>query len=168
MVGQDLPSLLLGAVPILLALVYLGNRCVRPRLRNVRYAQMLLMEFQTIRELVESSDDGGKSSAGMPLPRSVYDGLVASTNLSYFDMPVQKEIHTFYNLVAWYNNTVVPGAMQHYTSYKKVFDDHGGMTRLMDNLKKATDMVDEFRERNRIKGWWRLALKLVILGRDDE
>lgn len=129
---------------------------------------MLLMEFQTIRELVESPDDGDKSSAGMPLPRNVYDGLVASTNLSYFDMSVQKEIHTFYTLVAWYNSTIAPGTMQHYTAYKEVFDDRDGMTRLKDGLEKATDMVDEFRERNRIKGWWRLALKLVVLGRDDE
>ena len=75
---------------------YLANWRARDRLRKVRYANMLLAELATLHRVMKMYDDKDGidtiENSTEILPHNVYDGLVTSTNLSYFDRPVQDRI----------------------------------------------------------------------------
>ena len=84
-------------------LFYIKNRQARDRLRKVRYANMLLGELGDIRSIIGPIEGGPDGGTLEPLPDNVYNGLVASTNLSYFDANIQALLRDVYTRVKDHN-----------------------------------------------------------------
>ncbi len=107
--GADYVLQRVDALAIPLGILYvLGNRRARHRLRNARLASALLVELQTVRKAFRKTEvkkgpyvselpvyeiENGQQSDAM---RSVYDGLLASSNIAYFGPVLQKKLHTAY------------------------------------------------------------------------
>lgn len=144
---------------------YLANWRARDRLRKVRYADMLLAELATLHRMIKPYGDEGVvdtvENSTEILPHNVYDGLVASTNLSYFDRPVQDKIHSFYGLVIEHDRKFGPKpAMQTFTLTGPT-DEYGEPMDMWGAIRTTMRAVRQFRNRNRPNKRWRSVLKLL-------
>lgn len=148
---------------------YMANWRARHKLRKVRYADMLLAELKALHDTakpyiddVDGAHDiehGSIENSTEILPHNVYDGLVSSTNLSYFDRAVQDKIHSFYELVIRHNRRVeknVPGGDMLAPAYMDREPRY-----LEKELLQTIDTVTEFRDKNRPNKRWRPILKLL-------
>lgn len=144
---------------------YLANWRARDRLRKVRYANMLLAELATLHRMMKPYDgEGGVDTIENSteiLPHNVYDGLVSSTNLSYFDKPVQHKIHSFYELVMVHDCKFDPRPAMPVSDLLGPTDECGEPRYLKSSLPSVMRAVTLFRDKNQPDERWRPVLKLL-------
>ena len=90
---------------VIAGIFYLGYRHLNHRMLKVRCSNMLLVELDNIRtdaDLVKGSYTPDTKSY-QDLPRAIYDGLIISNNISYFDVNIQKKLHSLYTNIHRYN-----------------------------------------------------------------
>ena len=93
------------AFAIIAGIFYLYHRRLRHRMLKVRCADMLLVELRNIGanvDLVKGNYVPDQDSY-YDLPHAVYDGLITSTNMSYFDTAIQRTLHSLYTNIHRYN-----------------------------------------------------------------
>lgn len=146
-------------------LFYVKNRQARDRLRNVRYANMLMNELEETQRTIERIARNGYGDGLEPLPGNVYDGLVLSTNFSYFDGSLQNHLHKVYGHIGDYNERVFRDRDAYHQRGQSLPPDH-----MLDGLKapvkEAIALVKAFRARNKPTRWLRL-LKALHWYYDD-
>lgn len=155
------------------ALFYLGVHRARHRLRKIRYAKMLLPELDSMHNSLMTINEHHGQWSGLhePFAHNVYDGLVVSTNISYFDSVVQDKLHSLYELVEEINSRVVelsdPNNSVSLTSMGPGNKSLYYLTTLEERLRVADGAVVEFfKQNNRLSWWWRV-LKVVESADDD-
>ena len=171
------------AVPITGGILYaLANYRARHRLRNARFAGALLTEIRTIhKEFKEIMDDHDRVEKDPQKPgqvtvsegpfdhiflRNVYDGLVASSNIAYFDRDIQENLHRMYvdieflrRLITRYERGDVSG--WHIPRGKEWADG------ILHNMDGVVQMVTDFHTRNQCRSRWCHVLKAIRLAYDD-
>ena len=170
------------ALAIPLGILYvLLNRRARHRLRNARLASALLVELYYIRDeltkIIDSTVKMEKMSQAQGqhdfmqydyehlFQRNVYDGLVSSSNIAYFDRRIQKRLHAVYYAVRWFSKDISrvthAGVTGLVISNKKLADD------VLGSADKAIQAVEVFRDCNQYRGRWFPVLKAIDLAHDD-
>ncbi len=99
------PSWIFEAGAVIVGGFYLYYRRVRHRMLKVRCADMLLVELDNIWTDVDLAK-GNYAPDSRPyqdLPRAMYDGLIASNNVSHFDVDIQQKLHSLYTNIHRYN-----------------------------------------------------------------
>ena len=159
-----LPTIIEALAIIVGLTLYLGNWRARDRLRKVRYANMLLAELTILHRMMKPYDKDGVDSIESStevLPHNVYDGLVSSANLSYFDKPLQDSIHSFYELVMIHDRKFGPKpALPTIDSFGPT-DESGEPRYLKSSLRQVTRAVTLFRNKNQPNERWRPVLKML-------
>ena len=158
-----LPTIIEALAIVVGLTFYLANWHARDRLRKVRYANMLLAELEILHRIMQPYDDGDHiiENSTETLPHNVYDGLVSSTNLSYFDKPVQDLIHSFYELVIIHDRKFGPKpAVATFDAFGPT-DEDGNQRYLKSSLQQIIREVTLFRDRNRPDERWRPVLKML-------
>lgn len=90
----------------------------------------------------------------------MYNGLVSSTNLSYFYRSVQDKIHLLYELVIKHNRKFERGAVGG-IDLSGPLDKDGEPRYLEKELQQVIDTVTQFRDKNEPNKRWRPILKLL-------
>ena len=110
----DISQLVIDGIPILLGMLFLlGNRRAKHRLRNARYAQMMFIELKMIAGVLGRVGRQDKHGTyWKKLPSNAYDGLVSSTNISYFDTQTQKALYYFYDNLKHHNQKLETSIIQ--------------------------------------------------------
>ena len=165
----DYGAPLVEALPLGLgAAYYLGNRRARGMQRNVRYADMLLTELETMAKHLGLPDERLYLPITMcNLSCNVYDGLVSSTNLSYFDKLVQENLHSFYRIVKQYNLELESERVGHTHDSTSVSNEVSNEN-LVGVLRTVTDEIDRFSKQNKMHKWLRPAAKILRLYYEDK
>lgn len=142
---------------IIAGIFYLGYRHLNHRMLKVRCSNMLLVELdnvQTNADLIKYSYTPDTKSYP-DLPRAIYDGLIISNNISYFDVDIQKKLHSLYanihryNIVAAESRRVrATSAPMSKTEYINRPMEVSNLKELITKLKDASDIVEKFRDRN--------------------
>lgn len=168
---------------------YMKNRQARDRLRNVRYANMLLGELNVVWATVVSVKECDHNDEILePLSDNIYDGLVSSTNLSYFDADIQNLLYETYTSIKDFNTmfssvrarVVVSGGLvfRPASQWPDPCDNEPSNNTSEDNARvellsgiltgaeAAIYKVGEFRRRNKPARWLRL-LKALHWYYDD-
>ena len=160
-----LPTIIEALAIVVGLTFYLANWRARDRLRKVRYANMLLAELETLHRMMKpyDKDDGVYTIENSTeiLPHNVYDGLVSSTNLSYFDKPVQNLIHSFYELVIIHDRKFGPKPTVDTFDAFGPTDEDGKQRYLKNSLRQIIREVTLFRDRNQPDERWRPVLKML-------
>ena len=159
------------AIPLGILYV-LGNRRARHRLRNARLASALLVELQIVREAFRNTGDkkdpygsmlsvyeieNGQQSDAM---RSVYDGLLASSNIAYFGPVLQKKLHNAYTA---FNSLTSPPHGIKDDGATEIEIEQSRMDGELRTIDEAITEVRSFYNRHRYRGrWFRLLKKLHL------
>ena len=144
---------------------YALNRRARNRRLKVRLATATLTEVGGIGAFVENALRSHPSDENViPLPRGVYDGLVSSTNIAYFDDGVQKKLHELYYGIRLYNETTFP---QFSVREGIRVPPKGVLEDLLKFVNTANTAVKQFRDRYMYRGRWRGVLKFLHWYYDD-
>lgn len=90
---------------VIVGIFYLYYRRLRHRMLKVRCADMLLVELRNIRADVDAVKGNyvPVHEAYYDLPHAAYDGLITSTNMSYFDTAIQHTLYSLYTNIHRYN-----------------------------------------------------------------
>ena len=149
---------------------YLSNKKARSKSRNVRYSQMLLTELEITVNYVSRSEDRADSNSalGIDLPSSVYDGLVSSTNISYFDKAIQEELHKFYTSVKNHNWKFGREAIRYESGTAALTLQWYYIEAMRESLVALTERVNGFRKRNEWNRRGKMVAKTLALYYDDE
>lgn len=93
------------AFAVIAGIFYLYYRRLRHRMLKARCASMLLVELRNIWADVDLVKGRyvPDQNAYYDLPHAVYDGLITSTNMSYFDTAIQHTLHSLYANIRRYN-----------------------------------------------------------------
>ena len=148
------------------ALFYLWVHRIRHRLRKVRYAKMLLSELVILHKSLESIKLNRYQWHGQhePFTHSVYDGLVTSTNISYFGRDVQDALHQLYGLVeainAYHASHAEPDSVVNLGRVGPGNVGFDNLEKLAEYLESTSSLVEDFLKQNTIGSWWR-ALQVV-------
>lgn len=131
---------------------YMANWRARHRLRKVRYANMLLAELKTLHDIANvkgahGADHTSIENSAEILPHNVYDGLVSSTNPSYFDRSDQDRIHLSYELIIKHNRKFERGGVAR-TDLFGPSDKDGEPRYLEGELRRVIYTVTQFRDKN--------------------
>ena len=161
--GLPIPVDLTLTLEVVLVIVgffwYALNRRARNRRLKVRLATATLTEVGWIGALVEDVLRSYPSNEDLvPLPRGVYDGLVSSTNIAYFDDGVQKKLHELYYGIRLYNETAFP---QFSAREGICVPPKGVLEDLLKFVNTANAAVKQFRGRYMYRGRWRGVLKFL-------
>lgn len=163
-VGLPIPVDLTFTLEAILVMVgffwYALNRRARNRRLKVRLATASLTEIGGVGAFVEDALRSHPSNEDLvPLPRGVYDGLVSSTNIAYFDGDVQKKLHELYYNIRLYNETAFP---QQFGAGEGIrVPPRGALEDLLGFVNTANTAVEQFRDRHRYRGRWLAILKVV-------
>ena len=171
------------ALPIIGGILYvLSNRRARHRLRNARLAGALLVELcsthKFLREVIDSNTrmkkirQGAKSSSeggggfGHYIQSNVYDGLVSSSNIAYFDHDTQENLHSMYVDAKLIGHKISRAKYDDVSGW--IIDgDKGWADGVLRGADEAIQAVETFRDRNRYRGRWLPVLKAIHLAYDD-
>lgn len=159
-----LPTIIEALAIVVGLTFYLANWRARDRLRKVRYANMLLAELATLHRMMKPYDEDGidtiENSTEI-LPHNVYDGLVSSANISYFDKPVQEKVHSFYELVVRHDRKFGPIPAMPVSDSFGLTDEDGERRCLKSRLPPVMRAVTLFRDKNQPDERWRSVLKML-------
>lgn len=172
--GVDALAIPSGIVYVLL------NRRARHRLRNARLAVALLEELYYTRkrfsELIDSAvamekspqasgqQDFEPGSYRFLSLHSVYDGLVSSSNITYFDRDTQRLLHYVYSGIQWFGKDA--DQITRASAMRWVINDKELANGTLDNMDDVIRVVEAFRDRNLCKGRWCPILKAIGLAYD--
>lgn len=163
------------AIPLGILYVLL-NRRARHRLRNARLARALLVELRLVRgafrKIGEEENPAGFVRSTYRIAhgkqrdalRSVYDGLLASSNIAYFGSDLQKGLHDAYT---GFNRLA---ALDHVTGsidYSEISTEKSRMGHELRTMDKAITGVEAFYNHNRYRGKWLRLLKALCLEYED-
>ena len=162
-------------IGIAAGLFYIYYRRLRHRMMKVRCADMLLVELGNIGTDVDmvKGDYIPDHKAYQDLPRAVYDGLITSTNISYFDVGIQRTLHSLYASIHRYNivATKTRDAQLDENPHVRLGSINRPMAEsnleeLVRKLEDAGGMVEEFRDGHEPEGGERSVA--IIFGLLDE
>ena len=173
----------IDALAILLGVLYvLGNRRARHRLLKARCADALLIELyavhKTLKEMADSSIEMKKLSQARGqqswqtggfeslFQRNVYDGLVSSSNIAYFDRDIQEKLHGVYGDVKLFGMNIARVERAGVSGWE-IEDGKEWMEDVPHGADEAVRVVEAFRDRNRYAGRWLRLLKALGLAYED-
>lgn len=158
-------SWIFEALAVIAGITYLYYRRVRHRMLRVRCAEMLLVELRNIWTDVDLAKGNyiPDLKAYFDLPHSVYDGLITSTNISYFDVDIQHTLHSLYTHVHRYNMIAELSREGVTLDNKKPFEKshisrpmaEANLQELVKKWDDAINEVEEFRDEYEPEGWER-------------
>lgn len=147
---------------------YLANWRARNQLRKVRYSNMLLAELATLHDIMKPyHDENDVENSTEILPHNVYDGLVSSTNISYFGKPLQERIHAFYGLVITHDRKFGPKPKMDTFDLSWPIGKDGKPMYLRRSLRSVMRDVTLFRNKNQTRKRLRPVLKALQLYYED-
>lgn len=181
--GADYVIQRVDVLAIPLGILYvLGNRRARHQLLKVRCADALLIELYSVhkmlKEIVDNAIEIGITSQmfgpygnrqgefGYLFQRNVYDGLVSSSNITYFDHGMQKKLHGLYGdvkLFGWNISKVAHGDVSGWS----VEANEAWVKNMPHRMDETIRAVKAFRNRNRYRGRWLRLLKALGLEYED-
>ena len=130
---------------------YLANQRARNKSRNVRYSQMLLTDLEAAANVwpwTYEERAASNEGLGIELPSDMYDGLVSSTNISYFDTCIQEELRAFYDMVRKHNREI--GRASDGAPAARLTGQWDDAENMGSALLRVTDSVKDFRSRNEL------------------
>ena len=154
-------SWIFEAFAVIAGIFYLYYRRLRHRMLKVRCADMLLVELRNIWTDVDlaKSNYTPDQKAYQDLPRAVYDGLVVSTNISYFDTDIQHTLHSLYTNIHRYNTVALHSRRG--LGYDESVPQKGNINRplaesnlegLIKKLDISVEMVGKFHDKHKPEG----------------
>ena len=162
MFDADWAPVILEVAAIVGGLVfYVGNWRARDRLRKIRLANMLFTELTSIRDAIEHiKKNDYREDSMVRLPNNVYDGLVASANISYFGMDVQGPLHCLYRYIGTYNDDAPYGG-------GVGREQLGAFWHIATFIEPARSAVVEFRRHNTPNKRWLPVMRAIRWYYDD-
>ena len=142
-------------------LYLLGNRWLRHRIRKARLANALLVEIQTVRDIFRKTDNTTEienAEHHHNTMRIVYDGLLTSSNIAYFDSILQRKIHGAYMEI---NNLLLQADLSNNDDkIKEIKMEQSQIDRKLRIIDESIIDIKLFCERQNEGRWFRLLKKL--------
>ena len=146
---------------------YILNRRARDRRLKVRLANMLHTELvEILIRLQPAPERDAAKNVMLPLPYQTYDGLISSTNISYFDKRIQRLLYMIY-LGVKNTNMGDPTPIylrQKLTDGKVSVKESEWLSGLVDS---AIVKVEKFRDHHQYSGHGLTILKAIHWAYDD-